>query len=245
LPTLTLQNLRDRACLVYDVTSTGASPGRYPNTTLDSLINTAIQAYTVRKQLLDAADTTRTTLSTSSSTSVVSATGFPANEHVVLPSDYVSLESVYLAGTNSRIQLQALAESDRYDWTTLPMGPPTHFATAHAKDGSDILRLWPPCAAVYTLEVIYQNTPTSLSASGDFWNYIYGTEDAVVCDVAIRLAEMDGIPEPDQYRSLQTRREEAYGRMAQLLSSQDNGVWGMRDTETIDKTNVLRARWLR
>lgn len=233
-----------RASVEYAADATSSASGRYTTAMITEFVNSAIRKYTLAKAEFGQADTTRTTLTTTSSTSL-GTPNLPQNEVAVLPADFSRLTSAFLLYNNSRVPLQQLSETDRYDWSLQVTGLPQMYDLVNFKDGTTGLRLWPPSSGSYTLEVLYQNTPTALAIDTDTWNYEYGTEDCIVCDVAMRLLERDGVPEPTQYQALQMRRDDSYERLRKQLLQRDRfSVPSMRDTKRLYR-DANHARWFR
>lgn len=224
--TITLAQLRAEVGYAADVT---VGDDRYPNAMVNSWINQAIQNYQVLRRQNKTADTKVTTLVSSVSTTPGDG-GWPANQTLLLPDDFQSLVSVYYVSGSTRVQMTSLGPVDLSNDIVPIAGVPTQYSIIDATTAEDArLRLWPPASGVYTFEVVYVPEPATLVADGDSWDYAPGTLDLVVCEVALKVLDRDGVPEPQQYQALQNRKlvaEQALKRHAY----RDPGVLTMRNT---------------
>lgn len=210
---ISLEDLRTLAASMADVVTGGTS--RHATATLDSWVNTSLEAY--HAVLTDEGPpqrATRTTLTTSASTTV--ADGYPTNERVVLPADFSELLEVYIEHGTTRRPIRpfggidaALGEEDYWTTEGLRPGLPERYAIARDADGATVLRLLPPCDGVYTIGIHYVPTFTALTVDSETYPFLDGTSDAVVCDVALKILERDGAQEAAQYRAIRDRRDAA------------------------------------
>lgn len=196
-----------------DVVTGGAS--RHATDTLNSWINTSLEAY--HAVLTDEGPpqrATRTTLTTSASTTV--ADGYPANERVVLPTDFAELLEVYVEHGSTRRPIRpfggidvALGTEDYWPTESVQPSIPERYEVTRSSAGAAVLRLLPPCDGVYTIGIHYVPTFTALTADSSTYPFLDGTSDAVVCDVALKILERDGAQEAAQYRAIRDRRDAA------------------------------------
>lgn len=227
--TLTLAQLRAEVGLSTDIP---VGDAYLPNATVDLWINLAIQEYAALRAQYGLVDLKRTTLTGTSSTTP-GTDGFPANEILSLPADFGTLESLLYVSGIERRQLQPMAESDRQTWwtnTTTNQGPPEYYALVDATPSLPARsRVWPPMQSAYTFELIYRPQIVYLVGVNDTWEFLPGTEDLVVCRVAIKQATREGVPEPNQFSALQQRYQAALAAL-QRMASRSGGVTAMRDT---------------
>lgn len=232
--------------LVSDLTSvTFTAAGSYKESQLDAWINSSINQYEVERARVAGGYRERSaTVTTTASTTPVQS--FPGNEVVSLGSLSpipMAVKSVWVVQSGARYQLEPLHESDRGTlWSTLTVqtGRPTVYETIELEDGTMALHFWPPADSAYTLEVIYHPQPTQLALGGDLWRYEPGTEDAVLCDVAMRVLERDDEADTRQYQTFQQRKMEAYRTLRRALGKRRTGVMSMRDTRS---TQYATMRW--
>jgi hypothetical protein len=90
--------------------------------------------------------------------------------------------------------------------------------------------------SAYTFELVYRHAPAVMVLTTDQWEYIPGTEDYVICSVAIKQATREGIQEPQQFQVLQQRKAAAITALQRMAMS-DAGVGAMRDTRTMRTIN--------
>lgn len=213
---------------------------RHEPSTVNGYINEALEEYHL--VLTDAGHPqreTRTTLTTTTGTTLVD--GWPANQFVELPADFLQLRGVSIDTGSTQIPLRPFTEREvsvDVGWTLAPAGQPERFRVSRNDDGEYILRLLPPSNSAYTLVVVYTPTITQLSADGDTFNFFPGTAEFVVCDAALKVLEDDGVQEGNQYQAIMARRERAASRLA-LFARKSNraGPSGMIDV----RRNVRRA----
>lgn len=227
--TLTLLQLREEVGLCLDVPTGDAY---LPSATLDRWINMAVQEYGALRAQYGLLAEQRATLTGTASTTP-GADGFPANEILTLPSLFASLVALnYIDGTTQR-PLTAMAESDRQRlWGTTFYGPPECYALIDATPSlSARVRVWPPMNSAYTFELIYRPAPAVMVLTSDQWEYLPGTEDYVICSVALKEATREGIQEPQQFQALQMRKQTAADALMRM-AHRGAGVATMRDTRT-------------
>ena len=181
------------------------------------------------------ADAAITTIATTP-TDAVQTGGYLAREVVTLPTDFLGVKSVFLVQGTRRTQLSRLAESDRNLDYLYQNGMPRWYEVLDAGQATAArLRLWPRVDSAYSLEVSYYSEAPTLTLVGDLWEYPSGAEDVVIAQVAMRILERDGIPEPNQYSALQLRYDNA--RSAILRNTKRNaGVRTMRNTRDIARS---------
>jgi hypothetical protein len=233
--------------LVSDLTDrTFSASGAYKESQLDAWINSAINQYEVERARVAGGYRERTANVTTTASTTPAVQSFPANEVVSLGSLSpvpMAVKSVWLVQGGARYQLEPLHESDRGSlWSTLTVqtGRPTVYETIELEDGATALHFWPPADSAYTLEVIYYPQPTQLALAGDLWRYEPGTEDAVLCDVAMRILERDDEADTRQYQTFAQRKAEAFRTLRRALGKRRTGVMQMRDTRS---TQYATMRW--
>lgn len=239
MPTYTLAALRAQVGFACDVTIGDA---RYTTAMVNTWVNTAVQNYQNLRSSYAGSDDSRVTIVGSSS--VALSNGFPTNELVPLPSNFLKLRAVWVISPTGRRELEHLSESDRFDIALQTVGEPWAYRVTTLDDSTQALRVWPAMSSAYTFEVVYTRVPTTLSADGDLWTYEAGCEDLVICEVATKLLERDGVPEPATYQALQQRRVVAAEQLKSILCGQDPGVRTMRDTRGLSRAQA-RKDWLR
>lgn len=213
---LKLSELRARA--VYRVQADVGPDERHTSDMLDAMINDALEEYHLIRTGTTGGhpeSVTRGTATTSASTTVT--LGWPLNEYITLPSDFLSLLSMRIQPDVGRwVGMEPFSERQRNDYEdtyyyydeTTTTGLPRYYRLANDTSGNDIARLYPPADAAYTIEFTYVPTPTLLVADDDPYNFYPGTQDYVVCGAAIRILESDGIQEGPQYNALVRRKDE-------------------------------------
>jgi hypothetical protein len=209
---VTLSDLRarvaQRAALVVSPNS------RHTPTSVDREINESLERY--YQILTDSGHperTTRTTLTTSASETVT--LGWPANEYVQLPADFKHLLSAHIRYNDQLFPMREFAEVEREQdgyWIAEP-NVPRQFRIANATSGRKILRLVPAAVGVYTIEVVYAAVPTALSSDSDTFDFLTGTADWVVCDVALTLLESEDETSSGTYDRIARRRNEVRGTL--------------------------------
>lgn len=231
---LTLTAIKTAVSNLAEVTLSAA--GAYPEAMVEGWINSSINQYEIERARVAGGYREKTaTLSTVSTTTPAVQT-FPANEIVSLTSlspAAQAVKSVWINTGGVRTQLEPLAESDRgRPWLSIPAnsGRPSVYETIELEDGTLALHLWPPADSVYTLEVNYFPQPVQLATGSDAWRYEAGTEDAVLCDIALRLLERADQADTRQYQALAARRDSAFRTLRRALGQRRRGVMQMRDT---------------
>lgn len=189
--------------------------------------------------------TTRATLTTTATTT--DALGWPANSYVSLPADFMALLSARIQSTNGGwVKMHAYGETDVESVDLLfssdTTGMPVEFRLGTASDATDIMRLRPYAAGVYTIEVIYVPKPTVLGP-GDTARMIPGTADWVICDTAMKVLESVGVPEANQAQALMSRKNQAHQVLTDYAHRKNRaGPTGMQDTRA--QTRGTRANSL-
>jgi hypothetical protein len=240
MPSYSLSTLRSQIGALANVTIQAS--GRYPVATINTWINTAIgrywQLYTCESDRV----LSRALLTTSAS--VTLSNGWPSNEFVALPADFFALKSLMLQGSTvgTKRRLTEMAESDREQYPTGVVREPEVYRLANNTAGASIARLWPACDAVYTIECLYVPTPAVLALDADTFNFLIGTEDVVICDVALRILEQDGVPEGSQYQAIAQRRNEAMQALERYSSADRATALTMRDTWSVRRQGSLNRR---
>jgi hypothetical protein len=218
MPSLSLADIRLLAAKAADVVV--ADGTRHTPAIVNAWVNTALGTY--HAVLTDAGGepqrATRTTLTTSASETV--ANGYPTNERVVLPADFDELREVSVVFGTARRPIRpfggidsSLGSEEYWSTESLQPGLPERYAIARNAEGETVLRLLPPCDAVYTIEIHYIPTFTDLDDDADTFPFLDGTSDMVTCDVALRLLEADGVQEGGQYQAITRRRDMAEQRL--------------------------------
>jgi hypothetical protein len=228
--TLTLAQLREEVGLALDVP---IGDSYLPNATVDRWINQALQEYTALRAQYGLIDLKRSSLVGSTSTTP-GTDGFPANEILSLPTDFGALHALTYVSNGNRYELKRMAESDRQTWWidhVSTLGPPEFYAIVDATPSLPArARVWPPMQSAYTFELVYRPTLPSTDTE-DTWEYLPGTEDLVICRVAMKEATRESIQEPAQFQALQMRYQSALEAM-QRMSARNGGVTAMRNTRT-------------
>lgn len=229
--TLTLAQLREEVGLAIDVPIGDAY---LPSANVTRWLNMAIQEYAALRAQYGLLDSKRTTLTGSTSTTA-GTDGFPANEILTLPSDFASVVALNLNYQGDQRPLQAMSESDRIRFLGIPLqyyGPPEYYAVIDATPSLSLqarARVWPPMQTAYTFELVYRPQHAVLIVDSDTWEYLPGTEDYVLCTVAMKEATREGVQEPQQFQALQLRKQNALDALIRM-SSRGGGVRTMRDT---------------
>ncbi len=228
---------------------TGVSIGtntRASSATVDIWLNQAIGKYELElNRGQPSQSTTRTTLTTSASTTETA--GWPANEFVAFPSDFLALISMTIYDGTRRISMREFSEHDRDVFEqdvggTYSPGLPCEFRVATNTSGLRGARLLPPANDAYTIELLYIQTVTALSGDTETYSFVTGTEDAVVCDAAIALLQGDGVPEPEQYKEIKYCRDRALMILRDYASQVNRtGSSGMVNTRRMRRRNRLLA----
>lgn len=234
--TITLAQLRAEVGYAADVT---VGEDRYPNAMINGWVNQAIQNYQILRRQNRTSDV-KIAMVTSTASTTPGDGGWPANQTLFLPDDIQSLVSVYYVSGSTRVQLTAMASSDNYNDLIPVSAVPTQYSIINSTTAEDArLRLWPPASGTYTFEVVYTPEPTTLSSDIDSWDYAPGTLDVVVCEVALKVLDRDGVPEPQQYQALQNRKLAAEQALKRF-SIRDPGVLTMRNTRAINESSRRR-----
>lgn len=221
MPDITLADLRIRAAKFADVVV--SATGRHKTDWLDARINEALGSY--QSCLVDAGHPqreTRTTATTSSSTT--SSNGWPANEYVALPTDFLILRSAKVLQNSREWQLSPAPEiQSEISTQRYQTGFPEFYRISRDSNNAQILRLMPPADAAYTIVIVYTPMLTELADEADTYEFYPGTSDYVTCDAALALLEADGVQEGNQYQALQQRKAEAMQRIKEYAHMQNRG----------------------
>lgn len=236
---ITLATLREEIGFAADVP---VGDNRVPTATLNRLINRAIKEY---DELLSGAglgNKTRTTVTTDPSTTPGSD-GFPANQTALLPADFRRLVAVFIVDGGRKTLLRPILPVQREnpsDWYQVTQGAPRGYSLL-SESSSDEARLWlwPPADAAYTLEVVYEPYTADMTTDGTVWYYAPGSEDIVICGVALRLLMRDGGVQANQIAMLNERIERAKQAL-ENHANRDTGVLSMKD----DQRRIAREAWL-
>lgn len=244
---VTLATLRARVAARADVTIDAAA--RVTPTIVNQYINEAIEGYQL--VLTDAGHPQREKRDQLSTTATRTVTnGWPANEFVELPADFLQLREVSIddgAGYRSPLRpftgTEIGALSADYPFTLdQVVDIPQAYRVSEGDDGAKILRLLPGADAVYTVTVVYAPTVTQLSGDSDSFDFFPGTVEYVVCEAALKVMADTGIPDQGSAQLIaQTSRaaEERLMRFAHKLNRA--GPQKMVDTRRLRKV----GRWLR
>lgn len=234
--TLTLAQLRAEVGRAIDVPIGDAY---IPTADVDLWLNMAVQEYAQLRAQYGLYDAKRTTI-TGSTSATAGSDGFPANEVLSLPTDFASVVSLNLNYQGAQYPLTAMSESDRVRFMGAPAttyGPPECYAVIDATPSLSLparARVWPPMQSQYTFELIYRPQQAALALTSDTWEYLPGTEDYVICTVAIKQSCREGIQEPSQFQALQMRKQSALDALIRM-SSRGGGVQTMRDTRSLNR----------
>lgn len=192
MSTLSLLELRTAAQQITDVVI-GPSE-RFTVESVDRMINESLEQYWLL--LTDAGDPqrqTRATLTTSASTTETN--GWPANEAVALPADFMALLSAKIqTSTECERRLEVFGESDvetEWDFFTPHAGEPKRVRIGVDSAGGKLLRLKPAANGVYTIIITYIPLPTLLQGDDETFVFVPGTSDWVISDVALKILEVD------------------------------------------------------
>lgn len=192
MSTLTLIELRTAAQQITDVVI-GPSE-RFPVESVDRMVNESIEQYWLL--LTDSGDPqrqTRATLTTSASTTETN--GWPANEAVALPADFMALLSAKIqTTTGTERRLEVFGESDTstdWDYFTPGASEPTQVRIGVDSAGGRVLRLKPASSGEFSIVITYVPLPTQLQGDGDSFVFVPGTSDWVISDVALKILEQD------------------------------------------------------
>lgn len=223
----TLAQLRTKVARKADVEL--ETNGRHDPEDVDGYINEALGRYF---QLLTNPDPgqriKRTVLTTTGNPA--DSNGWPGNEVVELPEDFDSLVKVSLLEGKERRILSEFSEWDQ-DWYSRPDGEPEAFKLGYNSNSRSILRLHPQSDATYSLEVLYVFRPVALVEDSDSFEFLPGTEDYVVCDVALQILENDGVPEGSQFNALASRKAQAEHVLRRAAADRNRaGGTQMKDT---------------
>lgn len=240
-----LSAIRSRAALRANET-VGTST-RNTTSAVNDMINESLQAYYL--MLTDAGHpqrVTRTTATTSASTAL--SNGWPANEYVALPSDFLALLSIAtVLDSGEELPMEPFSESEYSEFigsiqTTGYTGPPIKYRIAENTNGLKIARLWPRADAVYTIKIVYIPTPAALSADGDTFNFFMGGAEWVVCDVALKILANNNLPE--QMPAIERLQAKAQDTLLRHARRQNRaGTLTMRDTRSRNLRNHFANRW--
>jgi hypothetical protein len=164
---------------------------------------------------------TRTSLTTSASTA--SSNGWPANEFVALPSGFMALLSARIEqSSGSHVRMTQFSEIDvaeqEYPYDVDTAGQPRQYRIAEGTDNAKILRLKPPADGAYTIVVTYIQEPLVLNDDADEADFVPGTSDWVVYDVAMKMLEMDA--DGSQAQAFAARRNRAEGILTKYAQRQ-------------------------
>ena len=221
-----------RAAIAERVQVTIAPNERFTPTIVNAAINEAIEAYHLC--LVDAGAPQRerrTTLTTTSSDTA--SNGWPGNQFVALPTDFLQLRYAAVLIDAREYGLTPYVESQAEDmgtWFSQSTGMPTQYRISEGTDGAKILRLLPAADDAYTIVVVYTPLIAQLDSDNDTFDFFPGTQDYVICDVAMKLLEGDDLM-GQQYSALSQRKAEAYDRLKRHAAKQDRaGVKSMVDT---------------
>lgn len=237
--TLTLAQTREEVGLALDIPTGDAY---LTSVTLQRWVFMAVQEYAALRAQYGLMDEKRTTLTGSVSTTP-GTDGFPANELLSLPADFGSVVALNYNLNGTQYPLRALAETDRQKWWGTPLqtlGPPEAYAVIDATPSLPArARVWPPMQTAYTFELIYRPTVVAMAVDADTWEYLPGTEDYVICTVALKQATREGVQEPAQFQALQMRKQNALEAL-QRMSARAGGTNSMRDTRGMARANRVR-----
>lgn len=242
MATLTLQDIR--ALAAHAAGGLVISDGkRHTPTVVNALINAELEKYHLA--LTDRGHPqriTRTTVTTSATTTVT--LGWPLNEYVTLPADFLALRSMHLIEGEERMLMSPFTEPDRDTWEGPSPARPELFQLAETTTGTKIARIWPAADAAYTLEVTYIPTATTLDEDGDEFTFFPGTQDLVVCSVAMQMLEADGVQEQAQYQALAGRAARAGQILTEFAPRQNRaGPRVMKDVGSLRTRNRLMRDW--
>lgn len=219
-----LSTLRQRAVLRAQVVSGPAE--RHTPDDIDAYINEELEEYhLIRTSCGHPQDVTRTTLTTSATTTVT--LGWPLNEYVTLPSDFMALLAMRVQDSSGNwLEMQPFTEAETQDYRGVYQsgtftGIPVLFRLANDTSGNKIARLTPACDAAYTINVIYIPLVDSLDNEDDTYDFFPGTQDFVVCGAAMRILESDGIQETGHYQALMARKNACQERLYKFAPRQN------------------------
>lgn len=231
MSTQTLFTIRSTVASITDV-EIGAQE-RFTVESVNLMIQETVEQYWMLVN--DSGDPQRlrqTTLTTSSSTT--SSNGWPANQYVSLPSDFMSLKSAAITRTNGvDDQLEVFAGSDADSEYWFPpyirdSGTPRMCKVASDSNDAPILRLKPAADAAYTVKITYIPGPPTLDDDADTVQFVPGTSDWVIADVALKILETNDDIGP-QAQALQARKNKAEQVLRQHASRQNRAgpvAWG-------------------
>lgn len=175
---------------------------------------------------------TRTTLTTSSVTTA--SNGWPTNQRVALPSDFLSLLSAQIEDTSgAHIRLTQFSGIDvsnnEFPFDAVAAGTPRQVRVAEGTDGAKVLRLKPPADGTYTITITYVQSPPALGDADDAveMDFFPGTMDMVSMDVCLKMHEMDA-EFGQQSQAWTARRDRAEAVLRRYAATQFKGgpaVW--------------------
>lgn len=209
---MSLSDFRDRVTSRISTISVGTTL-RHKPAALNRWINDALQQYDlIRTEHGHSQVTAREELQSTASTTVGDH-GWPANEVLELPADFLELHRITRLNEDGT-RGNSLDQYAHQQVSDVPEpGCPTHYRLTRVRDSetgalTPILLLLPPADDEYDFELVYTPAPPVLGES-DSVDIYPGTADFVVCSAALSLLEYDGIQEPEVYKALVTRRDEA------------------------------------
>jgi hypothetical protein len=192
MSTLSLIEIRNAAQRITDVVIGPAE--RFTVEDVDRMINESIEQYWLL--LTDSGDpqrVTRATLTTSASTTLTN--GWPANEAVTLPTDFMALLSAKIqTAVGSERKLEVFGEADTttdWDYFSPGVGEPSQVRIGRDSAGGKVLRLKPAANGEHTIIITYIPLPALLQGDDETFTFFPGTADWVICDVALKILEQD------------------------------------------------------
>jgi hypothetical protein len=192
MSTLSLIEIRNAAQRITDVVIGPAE--RFTVEDVDRMINESLEQYWLL--LTDSGDpqrVTRATLTTSASTTVTN--GWPANEAVTLPTDFMALLSAKIqTAVGSERKLEVFGEADtttNWDYFSPGVGEPSQVRIGSDSAGGKVLRLKPSANGEHTIVITYIPLPALLQGDDETFTFVPGTADWVISDVALKILEQD------------------------------------------------------
>lgn len=225
---------------------TFSASGAFENAMVLDWINESIANYETEKVRIAGGNVEQTATVVTSPSTAVGVSTFPDNQVVSLLSIGArQVKSVWCV--NPRYQLEPMIQGDRTALVysnTARTGRPQWFQVIETDESSPVnglsLRLWPPADSAYSLEVNYIPGFSALAADGDLFQYVEGTLDAVVCDVAMKVLERNDEADTNQYRTFMGRRDRAFNFLRKTLGQRRRGVLTVRDTRAEQYASLRR-----
>jgi hypothetical protein len=227
---ITLLEFRERVLARIATISAGANL-RHKPANINRWINDAAEQYHLIRTESGHPQTTKRVMLTSTASTTAGSHGWPANEVLELPADFLELNRCTRIHEDGRrgVTLDQYAEQQVSNEPA--PGKPTHYrlTRTQAEDGTltPLLQLMRPADAVYSFELIYTPTPTALADDTDALDVYPGTADFIVCSAAMSMLEYDGINEQPVYTALVKRRDEAAGVLRRAYRAARGGVLRM------------------